>query len=129
MTSTRPTSPIGSRTSAAHVPARPNGRPATLREADSGIQVAIQQVHDDVHEHEEDRYRENAALHERVIALHDRGEEHSADTRDGEDLLDDDRATEQLADLDTEKRDDREEPVLQELAADDQRPCEARRGR
>src|SRR5260221_14660349 len=121
MTRTRPSSPIGSRTSAAHVPARPNGRPVTLREADSGIQVAIQQVHNDVHEHEEDRYGENAALHERVIALHDCGEEHATDARDGEDLLDHDRAAEQLADLDAEKRDDRDEPVLQYVTADEDR--------
>src|SRR6266581_4090769 len=77
---------------------RPNAAGA-LREADSGIQVAIQKVHDDVERHEQDRDREHSALNERVVTLHDGREEHAADAGDGEDLLDNDRASEELTDL------------------------------
>src|SRR2546430_12191676 len=100
----RPASATGSRAIAARTPGRPGLSAAALREADSGIQVAIQKVHNDVERHEEDRDRENSALNERVIALHDRREQHATDARNGEDLLDDDRATEKLPDLDPEER-------------------------
>src|SRR5258706_15119575 len=78
----RPTTATGSRAIAASTPVRlkPNAAGA-LREADSGIQVAIQQVHHDVEGHEEDRDREDRALNERVVALHDGGEEDAADAR------------------------------------------------
>src|SRR5437879_13842292 len=95
----RPASAMGSRAIAASTPGRRGLSAAELREADSGIQVAIQKVHNDVERHEEDRDRENSTLNERVIALHDRGEQHASDARNGEDLLADDRATEKRADL------------------------------
>src|SRR5437762_274460 len=112
----RPTRATGSRAIAASTPARPKRNVAgALREADSGIQVAIQKVHHDVECHEQDRDREDSALNQRVVALHDGGEEHAADTRDGEDLLDDDRATEKLADLDTEERHHHDESVFEDV--------------
>src|SRR6185503_6584008 len=122
MTITRPMSATGSRTMAAPMPARPKDRPAAaaLGEADSGIQVAIEQVHKDVHEHEKDRDHEHASLNERVIALDDRGKQHPADTGDRVDLLDDDRAAEQLADLDAEQRHDDDQPVLQDVPPNDE---------
>src|SRR6185436_5054398 len=106
MTMTRPMSATGSRTMAAPMPARPKDRPAAagLGEADSGIQVAIEQIHEDVDEHEEDRDNEHTSLNERVIALHDRGKQHPADTRDREVLFDDDGTPEKLPDLDAEQR-------------------------
>src|SRR5512132_1067374 len=117
MTIARPINATGSRTIAAPMPARPKDPPAAagLGEADSGIQVAIEQIHKDVDEHEEDRNHEHASLNERVIALHDRRKQHPADAGDGENLLDDDRAAEQLADLDTEQRHDDDQPVLQDV--------------
>src|SRR5712691_11689651 len=112
-TMTRPASAIGSRAIAASAPVRPRPNAAgALREADSGIQVAIQKVHHDVERHEEDRDREDSALNERVVTLHDGGEEHAADTRYREDLLDHDRTPEKLADLDPEQRHHHDEPVL-----------------
>src|SRR5437870_719647 len=121
----RPASAMGSRAIAASTPGRPGLSAAELREADSGIQVAIQKVHDDVEHHEEDRDRENSTLNERVIALHDRGEQHAADARHGEDLLDDDRATEKLPDLNTEERHHDDQTVLQDVPAQHDRRAEA----
>src|SRR6267378_2928975 len=60
------------------IPPKPR-RAGALREADSGIQVAIQKVHNDVERDEEDRDREHSALNERVIALHDGRQEHATD--------------------------------------------------
>src|SRR5438874_12397975 len=108
---------MGSRAIAASTPARPGLSAAVLREADSGIQVAIQKVHDDVDRNEEDRDREHSTLNERVIALHDGREEHAADAWDREDLLDDDRASEQLADLYAEERHHHDQPVFEDVAA------------
>src|SRR5512132_2956198 len=115
MTITRPISATGSRAMAAPMPARPKDPPAAagLGEADSGIQVAIEQIHEDVDEDEEDRDHEHASLNERVVALHDRGKQHPTDTGDREDLFDDDRAPEQLTDLDAEQRHDDDQRVLQ----------------
>src|SRR5258706_9100492 len=103
---TRPIRATGSRTIAAPTPARPKLRPAEagLGEADSGIQEAIEQVHEDVGEHEEDRDHEHGTLNERVVALHDRGKQHPADTGDREELLDHDRTTDPLVDLNPEQR-------------------------
>src|SRR3989441_10339957 len=105
----------------------PNDRPAAagLGEADSGIQVAIQQIHDDVDQHEKDRDHEHASLNERVVALDDRGEKHPADAGDGEDLFDDDRASQELSHLYAQQRYDDDEAVLQDVSPDDQRAREA----
>src|SRR6266511_3879544 len=104
-TITRPMSATGSRTIAPPMAARPAERLGTLREADSGIQVAIQQIHQDVHCDEEYGDHEHSSLHERVVPLDDRGEEHPAYAGDREDLLDDDGAAEELTNLDAEQRD------------------------
>src|ERR671936_2159825 len=100
-----------------------------LRETDSGIQVAIQKIHEDVDRHEEERDHEHGALHQRVVALQDRGEEHATDTRHGEDLLDHDRAAQQLADLYAQERDDDDEPVPEDVAAQHSARREALRSR
>src|SRR6266542_1390046 len=119
-TITRPMSATGSRTIAPPMAARPAERLGTLREADSGIQVAIQQIHQDVHCDEEDGDHEHSSLHERVVPLDDRGEQHPAYAGDREDLLDDDGAAEELTDLDAEQRDHDDETVLQHVPSDDQ---------
>src|SRR2546428_7208453 len=72
---------------------------ARLREADSRIEVAIKEIDRDVDCDEEQRDDEHGALHERVVALQDRVQQHPAHTRDGEDLLDHDGASEQIPDL------------------------------
>src|SRR2546430_2071589 len=129
-TMTRPVSAMGSRAIAASTRVRPRPSAAgALREADSGIQVAIQKVHDDVERDKEDRDREDSALNERVVALHDGGEKHAADARDREDLLDDDRAAEKLSDLDPEERHDHDEPVLQHVTPQHERRTQALRPR
>src|SRR5947208_114353 len=128
--SARPARATGSRAIAASTPVRP--RPnvvSALREADSGIQVAIQKIHKDVERHEEDRDREDSALNERVVALHDGGEQHSADTRHGEDLLDDDGTSEELTHLDPEQRDHHDEPVIQDVTTQHDRWAQALRPR
>src|ERR1700687_3886865 len=118
-TITRPSRATGSRTIAALMPATPNERAASgLGEADSGIQVAIEHIHHDVEQYEQDRDREHSCLHERVVALDDRRQEHAADPGDREDLLDDDRATQKLADLDPEQRHDADQTVLQNVPPD-----------
>src|SRR5881397_1237612 len=113
----RPASAAGSRTMAAATSDRP--KPArtagALGEADSGIQVAIQQVHHDVEHDEEDRDHQDRPLHQGVIALHDRVQQKAADAGHREDLLDDDGAAQELADLDAEESDHDDEPVLQNV--------------
>src|SRR2546427_5665691 len=123
----RPTSAAGSRRIAAARSERP--KPArmagALGEADSGIQVAIQQVHDDVERHEEDRDHEDRPLHEGVIALDDGVQQKPADAGHREDLLDDDRTTKELTDLDAEQRDHDDEPVFEHVTPQDDSRREA----
>ena len=45
-----------------------------------------------------------AALHQRVVALQDRVEHHAAETGQGVDLLDDDGAAQEIAELDAAQR-------------------------
>src|SRR4029077_1393108 len=117
---TSPMSAAGSWTIDRATAPAPNVQAGTraLGEADSGIQVAIKEIHDDVDADEEDCDDEHGALHERVVALEDRGEEHPPDPGHREDLLHHDRPAEQLTDLDAEQRDDDDEPVLQHVPPD-----------
>src|SRR5437867_557450 len=125
-----PAMATGSRAIVASRPGRTTAKPAVvLREADSGIQVAIQKVHNDVERDEEDRDREHSALNERVIALHDRGEEQSTNSWNGEDLLHDDGASEKLTDLDPEQRDHHDQPVLEDVTPHHDRRSQALRPR
>src|SRR5437762_5727312 len=125
----RPARATGSRAIAASRRVWPGPRTAALREADSGIQVAIQQIHKNGERHEEDRDREDPSLNQCVVALHDGGEQHAADTRDGEDLLDDDRASKELADLYPEKRHHHDEPVLEHMPSQHEPRPQALRSR
>src|SRR2546428_788879 len=117
----RPTSAAGSRTIAAAMSRRP--KPArtagALGEADSGIQVAVQEVHHDVEHDEEDPDHQDRALHEGVIALNDRVQQKPPDAGNREDLFDDDRAAQELTDLDAEQRDHDDEPVLEDVTPQD----------
>src|SRR2546425_5929341 len=126
----RPSTATGSRPNARAPARQPYPRSgAGLAETDPGIQVAIQHVHDDVHADEQDRDPEDRALHERVVALNDRGEEHAADAGNREHLLDDDRAAEQLTDSDAEERDHDDETVPEDVPADDDPRGQPLRGR
>src|SRR5688572_31119530 len=106
----KPSSATGSRATDRAIPASPNERAVGSGEPDPGIQEAIEQVHEDIDDDEEHGDDEHAALHQRVVALDDRGQQHPSDAGDGEDLLDHDRSTEQLSGLDAEERDDHDEP-------------------
>src|SRR5438105_10983118 len=103
---TSPIAATGSRTKDPTAPRRRETPPdARSAETDPGIQVAIEHVDRDVHADEEDRDPEDRPLHQRVVALDDRREEHPADPRHREDLLHDHGAPEELPDLDPEERD------------------------
>ena len=87
----------------------------------SGVEVGVQHVDDQVHQHEARRDEQHAGLDDRVVALHDPVQDQRPDARQREDLLDDDRAAEQVADLDAGDRDDGDQGVAQRVAVDDRR--------
>src|SRR6266545_3168569 len=66
---------------------------------DARVNQAVEQVHDEIDQHEQRRDQEYDRLHDRVIAARDRVQGEGADPGPGEDLLHDHRAAEQVPDL------------------------------
>ena len=58
---------------------------------------------------------ERHGLHDREVALEDRVDHQLADARQGEDLLDDERAADEVGDVDAEHRDGRDDRVPQRV--------------
>src|SRR5262249_23564738 len=67
--------------------------------ADPGVEVEVDEVHGEVHEDEAGGHEQDDPLDHAVVSLLDRGQRESADPRPAEDLLDDDAAAEERADL------------------------------
>src|SRR5690349_19824343 len=87
--------------------------------ADAGVEPAIDEVHRQVDEAEDQRDKEHSALHDRIIAVADAVEQKAAHTRQRENGFDDHRAAEQVSDLYTDHRQDRDKGVLQRVAIQD----------
>src|SRR3954464_5091288 len=77
---------------------------ASSRVPDPGVDHAVEQVDDEVHEHEDDREEEDAALEHGIVAVEDRLREPGTDSGPREDRLGEDRAGEQQARLETDHR-------------------------
>ena len=92
-------------------------------EADLGVEVAVDDVDDQVDEHERGGGDEHDALDHREVLLGDGLEDVLADAGQREDLLDDQRAAQQVAELDPDDGDRRAERVLQGVLADDRPVC------
>src|SRR6266850_3889654 len=85
--------------------------------ADPGIDEAIEDVDEEVAHDEADRDQEYDALHERVVAREDGVHHEAADAGQGEDVLGDDGAADQRAELQPQHGDHRDERVAQHVAA------------
>src|SRR6266702_6829589 len=86
---------------------------------DPRVDPAIEEVHQQVAQDEAYRDEQHDALHERVVAREDRVHHETADAREGKDILRDYRPADQRAELKTQHRDDGDQGVLEDVAADD----------
>ena len=87
----------GSRGRGAAVPASVGRRSRHRRAPQPRVDQDVEDVGEQVHEDEADRRAQHDALHHRVVAVEDRIDDQLAEARDGEDLLGQHRAGEQLA--------------------------------
>src|SRR5262245_56620516 len=99
--------------------------PGRLAESDSGIDVSIGDVDQDVDQHVGGGDEQHGALHEREVLREDAADDEAAETGPAEDGLDDDRAGQEIAKLQAEDRDHRNERVLQGVAHHDAPPRQA----
>src|SRR5712691_9470659 len=113
-TSTAPMK-LGRRRSAGRRPASPL-TPALSTE--TGVEEAIADIHTQVEEHDRGPADEKNALQERIVALGDRAQHEAAHAGQREDLLDHDGPAEQVAELEPDEGDDRDERVPQRVVAD-----------
>src|SRR5262249_51867584 len=96
---------------------RTSGRSASAI-ADPWVHVGVDQVHDEVRQHEEEAHEEDRPLDDGVVALKDGPEDEPSHPRKGEDLLGHDDTAEEVADLDAGHRDERDQAVLEGMAPD-----------
>src|SRR3954453_13357842 len=89
------------------------------RDADARVEHRVQEVDAEVDDDVRDRRDEDDPLDDRVVAREDRVERELPEARQHEDLLGDDRARDQEAELQAEDRHDRQQAVAQRVAADD----------
>src|SRR5919198_1373550 len=109
----RPRTPPGQGELTAGAPADMATRlPELHARIDDGVAEVDQRVEDDVAAGDE----QDRGLEDRVVAGEDRADGVLADAGDGEDLLDDQRAAEQLAGLGPDQGQDRDERILQRVA-------------
>src|SRR5215475_10703138 len=64
-----------------------DGRHVASPESDPRIEIGIDDVHEEVHDHERARQQEDGRLHDRVVAVEDRLHGEAADSRPREDRL------------------------------------------
>src|SRR5215213_8944133 len=89
------------------------------RVADARVEPGIEQVDDEVGEHEDGDHQHGQRLrHDVVLVLH-RLHEQPADAVQVEDLLGDDQAADQEGELDADQGDHRQQRVLERMAVDD----------
>src|SRR5262245_59434300 len=90
----------------------PRGRAATAGAAPAsliakgGVEVRVQEVHEEVHEDEGDGKDHHGPLHDRIVALVDAVEERPPEAGQAEDLLGDHHPAQEEAHLEAHDRDD-----------------------
>ncbi len=84
-------------------------------EAHARIEQGVGDVGQEVDEHDDDPRRRGSRLDDREVAMEDRVDHQLADSGDGEDLLDDERAADEEADVDAEDRDGRDDRVAERV--------------
>jgi hypothetical protein len=104
---------------------RPSARWRGAGEPEARVEDDIERVDGQVHEGDEQRDGQDHALEHRVVAVDDRVHRELADAGPGEDLLGDDRAPEQDAELHPEHSHGRDQRVAQRVADDDARLAQA----
>src|SRR5215470_4995979 len=82
------------------------GKGVTLRVPDPRIEPAVEQIHEQVRQHEDQRGHEHGRLHQGIVALEDGRHRKPADARPREDGLRDDGAAQQRAQLESDDGDD-----------------------
>src|SRR5262249_6055517 len=87
------------------------GDGATLRVPEPRVEPAIEEIHEQVRHHEDERGHEHGGLHEGIVALEDGRYGEAADTRPREDGLRDHRAAQERAQLEPDDGDDGDEGV------------------
>src|SRR5262245_29740609 len=90
-------------------------------QADPGVEPAVEDIDERVGGDEEDGDDEHRPLDQRVVALVDGCQEHPAEARHREDLLDHHGAAQEVADLDAQDRHDNDQAVPERVVADDRR--------
>ena len=113
-------------------PGRSGRRAPRLGQPDPGVEHPVEQVDDQVDDHEAAGQREDVGHDEREVELLDGLDGQVSDPAPGEDRLDDDRAAEQVADVEPEDRDQRDRGVLERVLRTTfarAAPCCARSGR
>src|SRR5215471_9196641 len=85
----------------------------TLSTADPRVDGGVEEIDREIAQHEERADEEDGPLHERIVALHHRPQEQAAHPGQGENLLGDHGASEEIADLDSRHRDEGDEAVLE----------------
>ena len=85
-------------------------------ECDPRVERGVQDVGQQVDDHDHDREDEGHGLDDREVALQDRVDHELADARQGVDLLDDERAADEEADADGEHGDRRDDRVAEAVA-------------
>src|SRR3954468_4156173 len=101
---------------------RPSRRSARWRgsgEPEARVEDDIERVDSKVHERDEDGDGEDHALQHRVVAVHDGVDGELTDAGPREDLLGDDRAAEQHAELHAEHGDGGDQGVAKRMTDDD----------
>src|SRR5437867_13239868 len=85
---------------------------------DPWVEIGVEDIHGQVHQHEGARDHEHAPLHERDIARQDALDHERPRSGPGEHGFRQYRAAEQIAGLDADRGDDRDERVLERVAHD-----------
>src|SRR6266478_2026187 len=93
-------------------------RPSASLIPDPRVEIRVEDVHGQVHEHEGARDHEHAPLHEGDIARQDALDHERPHSGPGEHGFRQHRAAEQIAGLDADHGDDRDERVLERVAHD-----------
>src|SRR5947208_16525379 len=82
---------------------------------ETGIENRIEEIHDEVQDHEGGREQQNHALDHGVVTLEDRVEEKPPDAGQRKDVLDDDDAAHDVAELGAGDRDDGDQRVAERV--------------
>src|SRR3954449_11001504 len=85
---------------------------------DARVERGLDHVDGEVEKHEEQRQHEDRALQQRQVALEDRGVEEKAGAGPGEHRLDQDRAAEEIAELQAHDGERRRGGVLDDVEKD-----------